>query len=316
MNSARPSTIGEILDRAIATYVRRFLPLFVILALVMVPIAVVESLFTPGLTHLVEMLTQLGRVPPGHPAESQRILQEFQRGSGTAAPVFLMYVAQGLLIPLADTALVIFAAAALDGVPVTIGSAYRAGVARWLPQIAVGVAFLAMLGVAFVAFFVATVLAALAIAGLFALSHVIGIVLGIVIGIVAFAAFVVVVAIANVAWLMAMVSIAVEEPNPARAIGRSLRRTFDRLMFKRTIALGFAILAIGLFGSLAFVSFSAALAFVTHSDAVSALVSASGGVAIGGVSTLMVLVYVRDLRLRREGSDLLLLATGEPAPQA
>jgi hypothetical protein len=39
-SAARPSTIGEILDRAIATYIRRFLALFVILAVIAVPITI------------------------------------------------------------------------------------------------------------------------------------------------------------------------------------------------------------------------------------------------------------------------------------
>jgi hypothetical protein len=314
INSARPSSVGEILDRAIATYVRRFVPLFVIAAMVAIPISVLESLASPGFSHLIDTITALSRVPPGHPAETARIMREFQRGTGAAGPVALMYLAHILLGPLASTALIIFAAATLDDRPVTIGSAYRAAFARWIPQIVVGVTFLFIITAALVVVLLAASIVGFMIAGIYAAVHAAGIVLGILLGLIVFVALVVATATANVAWLMATVGVALEEPNPFRAVGRALRRALDGSLFRRTVAVAFAILAIEWFGTLVFLSFAAVVAFATHSDVVSAVISSTGGVVLTGVCMLLVLVYMRDVQLRREGADLLLLATDAPAP--
>ena len=316
IDSGRPSSVGEILDRAISTYMRRFLPLFVIAGLVAIPIAVFESLASPGLSHLVDTITALSRIPPNHPAETAKVMQDFQRGTGAAGPLALMYAAHIVLGPLATTALVIFAAATLDDTPVTVGSAYRAALPRWLPQIVAGVAFLVLAGVAMTVVTVAAVIVGFMIAGIYALAHFAGVALAVILAVVFVLAVFFAAALGNVAWLMATVTIALDDPNPFRAVGSGLRRMLDKTLFRRTAGVALAILAIEWFGALAFLSFSAVIAFATHSDIVSAIISSAGSVVIAGVCMILVLVYLRDLQLRREGADLLLLATSGTAPQA
>lgn len=316
MNEPRPSSIGEILDRAISTYIRRWIPLFVIVALISVPVAIVDSFISPGITHLTDMLTKLAQVPRGHTAETQRILRDFQLGTKANGMLAVVYLLQFLLGPLAETALIIFAAALLDHAPTTIGAAYRHAIGRWFPQIVVSISYLFIVFVLTVVLVIAAILVGLAVAGVWALSHVTAIVLGVVAGIVAFAAFIFLAALGNVAWLMSTVSVATEAPNPFRAVGSGLRRTFDRTTFKRTIAIAFTILAITWFGSLVFTAFATAMAFAVHLDVVASLATAAGGIIISGVCLLLVLEYLRDIRLRREGADLLLLATGPSLPQA
>ena len=82
MMNARPSSIGEILDRAIAIYVPRCLPLFIILAIVALPIALIQSAASPGFSHTIDLFQQLSKVPPGHPAETSRIMQRIQHDLG------------------------------------------------------------------------------------------------------------------------------------------------------------------------------------------------------------------------------------------
>jgi hypothetical protein len=316
MNETRPSSIGEILDRAISTYVRRWVPLFVIVAFIAVPVAILDSVISPGFTQLTGLLTKLSHVPPGHAAETARILKDFQLGSGPSGGLVLILVLQFLLLPLADTALIVFAATTLDGAQASIGSAYRTALARWFPQLVVGIAFVCLAGAAMFAFSIALAIVALAIAGVWTISHAVATVLGIVALVAAFAGLTFSAALGNVAWLMSLVSVATEDVNPFRAVGQGVRRTFDRTTLKRTIAIALTILAISWFGSLAVTVFAGVIALAVPIEVVPNLIMAAGSIVTGSISMLLIVVYLRDLRLRREGADLLLLATSPSAPQA
>jgi hypothetical protein len=311
---ARPNTIGEILDRAIATYVRRFLPLFVILAVIAVPVAIVQTLAQPGVSHAVDLFTQMTRLAPGDVAGRTRILGEIQRGGAApSGPVMLMYLVQFLLLPLANTALIVFVAQTVDGAAVTVGSAYRVALTRWLPQLGVALGYLGFAIVIGLAVFIVTIVVALAVSGIALLSKGAAIVIGIVLALVYVAALVVTIALGNVAWLMSTISVAIEDPNPVRAIGRGMRRTLDRTLLKRTIGAALAVIAVDWFGTLALLAAGAAVTLVVHVELVYTVIASCGGIVIGGLCTVFILFYMRDVQLRREGLDLL-LAAGAPPP--
>jgi hypothetical protein len=310
---ARPSSIGEILDRAIATYVGRFVPLFVILGLIAIPVGILGAFSSPGLTHLIAMMNQVSAFPPDDTVDRMRVMEEFNRSAAPGAWLGLFYLAELIVYPLARTALIVFASETLDGAAPTIGSAYRAAVRRWMPQLVVGIAFIGAALVLGLAFAFSGALAALAIFAIALLSRIAAIGVGIVVALVVFAAIIVVVALAYITWLMASVSVAVEDDNPVRAIGRSLRRTLDRSLLKRTLAVALAVMALDWFGSVAILGFAGLIEYFSHVVLLYGIIAACAGILLDGLRTVFVLLYMRDVTLRREGSDLL-LAVATPSP--
>ena len=120
-------------------------------------------------------------------------------------------------------------------------------------------------------------------------------------------------ALVNVAFELSSVSVALEENNPIRAMGNGWRRAFDRALRRRTIGVALAYAAVELVGSTALLAVSALLQALTHVALLQAVVSAIGQIVIAGVLGVFMVVYARDVRLRREGYDLL-RAASEPAP--
>jgi hypothetical protein len=305
-DDVRPRSIGEILDRAITTYVRRCVPLFVVLALVAIPIAVLQVVAQPGLTHLMELFNRVLTLPPGDVADRAQTLLAINQALAPRGWVVLLSLAQVALLPLARTALIVFAARALDGKPVSIAAAYRIGLRRWLPQLAVLFAWWFVFGCAFgVTFVLVVVVAVLAVAALSVLSRTAAVVVGIAFGLLIAAVSLVVLALGYLAWLMASVSVATEDGNPLHAIGRAVRRTLDRSRWRRALAVAAAVLALEWFGALAFVAFGALAAYLTHTVLTYALIVSVGSIVLEGLILVFALIYVRDVRLRSEGTDLL-----------
>ena len=305
---ARPSSIGEILDRAIATYVRRFVPLFVILALIAIPVGLLGAFASPTFAHLIDMINQISALPPGDTIGRARVLDEFNRSAAPSGWIMLLYLVELIVYPLARTALIVFGAQTLDGESPTIGAAYRQALRRWLPQVVVSIAFIGIALVLSVAFVIWGGIAALAVFAVGLVSRIAAIVVGAVVALGLFAVVIVVVALGYIAWLMASVSVAIEDDNPVRALGRGFRRTLDRSLLRRTLAVALAVVALDCFGSLAILSFAGLAEYFTHVTLLYSIIAACAGILLDGLRTIFVLIYMRDVQLRREGSDLLLAA--------
>jgi hypothetical protein len=301
------------LDRAIATYVRRLVPLFAILALIAIPAGILGAYASPGFSHIVDTLNRISTLAPGDTLGRARVLGELNRYAAPGGWVGLFYLFELLLYPLARTALIVFAAQTLDGAAPTIASAYREAVRRWLPQVIVAIAFAGFAIVLGLGFAIFGALAALALIAIGLLSRPAAIGAGVLLAPAVFAVLVAIVALAYTAWLMASVSVALEDGNPVRAIGSGMRRTFDRPLLRRTLGVALAVVALDAFGSLAIVSFAGLVEYFTRVTLLYAVIAASAGILLDGLRTIFVLLYMRDVQLRREGSDLLLAATA-PAP--
>ena len=213
------------------------------------------------------------------------------------------------------TALAIFAAAAIDGATISVLAAYRLALRRWVPQIVVGFAYLMFL---------------------------MG--LGIVVGLVDRARL----ACdrgrgADLAdrcdrrrrhrRRCARISRSRLRSDCFRWPGRWRRSALQRKIrirfapsdadcagrwcarcCRRTVGAGAAAIAIVWFGTIALLAFGGAAALLTHIDALSVVVAAAGGVVINGLSIIFVMLYMRDVQLRREGTDLLAAVGDLPLP--
>jgi hypothetical protein len=311
-------TVGEILDRAITTYVRRCLPLFVILALAVVPVSLVQLAGAPGFVHMSELFAQMNRLPPADVFDRNRLLTE-ALGSINAGSLFAIFIVGPLILyPLARNAILTYANGGLEGSPVSMWAAYRVSFPRWGAQVVTTVGY-AVLQAATV---IVLLIGALMIMGAIIVPVVLvnggrgnatfstGVVL--VVALVFMVVGLLAVALLNVALELATVSVALEEPNPFRAIGNGWRRTFDRTLLRRTVGVALAYFAVEALGTGAFVAAGALLAALTHSYIVQTVVSDLAYVVIDGVLLVFMLVYALDLRMRREGLDLL-RAAGEPS---
>ena len=137
------------------------------------------------------------------------------------------------------------------------------------------------------------------------LSPVIATIVGVIAGIALALATMLGIGLLLLAWSVAAISLATEDPNPFRAIGRGLRRTLVRPLLLRTVAAAAAVLMVTWFGAFVLVAFGGTVSLLTRIDTIAVVVSAAGGVVLNGLSLIFVMLYVRDVRLRREGSDLL-----------
>ena len=312
-NDARPDTLGEILDRTIATYGRRWFALFVLLAVAALPVAALQAAAEPSLAHLFASLNRLFTTPPGDVAGRTRALAEFANAAAPTTWSVLYVLAQLLLFPLAQTAAFAFVEHAGDAVPFSLADAYRAAFPRWPAQVLVLAAFLVLSWLLVFAFVVVALGGTLATYGIALLSRAAGSLVALALAGALCAAFVLAVSAGYLAWLLASASVATEGAGPLRAIRHGVRRTLDPALRRRTLAVAPALLGVNWLATLAVVSLGGLAAHATHVDALLIVLPAFAGIVIDGLRIVFVQSYARDVQLRREGRDLLLAASALPA---
>jgi hypothetical protein len=308
----RPLGIGEILDRAVTLFVRRFAVLVLILALVAVPIAIVQYAAAPSTAGLLTDISRVLSEPPGHPEEQRAILRQISAGNragGFSVGLVLISVILGVL---STTACIIGVAQAYAGKLPSVREVYREALRRWLQQLAaagvlMGVAFVLALVFGVVIFFLA-----LAIGALATVSKIAATVVGIPVGLVALAVFAGALVLLYFAAQMTLVSIALEDPNPIRGIAHGVRRTLSPAVFWRSALAGTIVFAVSLVGSVVLISLAATLSAVTHLSALYPVIAVVGSVGLNALLTTFIVIYAFDVRVRREGYDLALAAQATP----
>ncbi len=308
----RPLGIGEVLDRAVTLFVRHFAVIVFILALVAVPIAIVQYAASPSTGTFFSDIQRVLAVPPGHDAERAAILKGMNDRNRLGALTLLVFVVGGVVEALAATACIIAIGQAYSGRVPSVREVYREALRRWSAQIA---ALVIMAGLAFavvVVIVIVVVLAALAIAALAAFSKTAALVVGIPLGLVAIVAYLLAVICMYFISQMALVAVALEEPNPIRGIAHGLRRTLSPAVFWRSAAVGAIVFTVSLIGALLLLSIGATLEALTHIGVLVPVISVVGGLVLNGLVLTFLVLYSFDVRVRREGYDLE-LASREPA---
>jgi hypothetical protein len=305
----RPLGAGELLDRAVTIFVRRFVPIVVVIALTLVPVTALSAIANP---HAGQIFTDFGRMMGslGDPVASQHAAEQLSQSDRTSGfAVAVVFIT--LVVRLAMwSAIVAVVAGAYSGSRVTVAQAYRIGLQRWLAQVIVALAFGVMGIVALIPAFIAYLLVVIAVAALAALHFVLAtIIVGIVFGLAVLAAFAIVSAWVFMTYELASVAVVTEEPNPVSAISVALRRAFARGMKRRTIVGGLVVFAISQIGTLPLIGLAALLAAVTHYDGLYFAVFGAGSVLLEGLVAAFVVVFAVDVRVRREGLDILAAET-------
>jgi hypothetical protein len=301
----RPLGAGELLDRAVTLFVREFVPIVTVLAVVIVPFVLLQALVAPKSGRV---FTDLAHVfsSAGNRAATEAAAAALTRDGGSSVSSFLLSAAQVVGRLLMWSAIISVVATAYAGSRIKFGEAYRIGFKRWLPQVVVALAFLVLGFVTAVPLLLGYVLVVIVVGLLAGFNLFIpALVVGIIGGLIVFVAFAVVLSWVFMMYELASVAVVTETSNPIEAIGTGLRRGFARGMRVRTIVGGLIVFVVSYVGSLPLLAVAVTLTAVTHVDALYFAIVGVGSVLLEGLVAAFVVVFATDVRVRREGFDIL-----------
>ena len=307
----RPLGAGELLDRAVTLFVRDFVPIVTVLAVVIVPIVMLQALVAPKSG---QVFTDLGRVfsAAGNRGATEAATAALSRDGGSSSLSFLLLAVSGVARLLMWSAIIALVATAYAGSRITFGQAYRVGLQRWLPQLVVALTFLVLGLVTAVPLFIAYLLVAILIGVLAGLNQfIVAAVVGAVLGLSVLAVFAVALSWVLMLYELAAVAVVTETANPIEAVGIALRRGFGRGTRVRTIVGGLVVFVVSQAGSLPLIAVAVTLTALTHIDVLYFAVLGVGSVLLEGLVSAFVVVFAVDVRVRREGFDII---AAEPPP--
>jgi hypothetical protein len=308
----RPLGAGEILDRAVTLFVRRFVPIVAVLAIAIVPLMLSEALIAPG---SARMFTDLGRVlmstrGGADSAAAAAALTRDQAGMGQYAIVVLLSLVVRLLM---WSAILSVASAAYAGTTTPYGTAYRLALRCWPGQVVVAVTFGIIASVLFVPVVIAYAIALAGVFGLIALhADVIALIFGIVAAIAVLGGLLLLGAWVYMTYQLASAAVVIESMNPIAAVTAALRRSFARQTWWRTVVAGLIVLTVTQGAALMFAALGILVATLAHVAQLSFVILGVGTIVVEGVLAVFVVVFSTDVRVRREGLDLIALTA--PAP--
>ncbi len=300
----RPLSAGELLDRTITVLVRRALPFLAMVAVVAVPVTIAQLLIPNGISEVLNAIAKSSSQPPG-PATNQAILRAVQTAH-ISGWLVLEYAIVAITMPLAGASVMFAASQAYDGQAASLRDALASGVRRWFP--AVGVVLSWILGGS-----VATVAAVFAIvfggtAAFFAFRAVnmnLAVGLAIAVSVIAFIVVAFAAVVLTMVYMLSFAAAVLETANPFVAIGRAFTRVFTRTEFWRSALLALALIFVSLALSVAGLIAGGAAYSISHADAGLIIFSQLASLLAFAFQFVFGAMYYRDVRLRREGTDLL-----------
>ena len=300
----RPLGAGELLDRAVTIFVRYFIPIVIVLAVAIVPVVALEGIVSPRSGHV---FSDLGRVfsNAGDPAAAAAAQRALESDSPAFGVTFLLVVVAICLRLLAWSAIVTIVAHAYAGTATTIGHAYAVGLRRWPQQLLIALVFFVIGIIAVIPVLILYVIVIVAVVALTALHQTAAtIVVGVLGVLILIAGFAVVGSWVYMTYQLAAVAVVTETRNAIAAIGAGLRRGAASGMRRRTIVAGIVVFLVSQAGALPIYGIAAIAIALTHVDAVYFAIVGAGTVLLEGLVAAFVVVYAVDVRVRREGIDI------------
>lgn len=301
----RPLGAGEILDRAITLYLRRFVSIVAVLAVVAVPLIVLQSLVDHQSAHVFSDFARVIAAGTGG-AESRKAAQALALDSRTNPAAVVIAFAAVLTRLLTWCALIAVIAAAYAGARTSLSDAYRLALRRWPAQLVVALAFVILGTFAAIPVFVLYILLVIAALGLAAL-HLTAVAVGLAIvgALVILGAVAVGGSLILIAYELSAVAAVTETGSPIEAIGIGLRRAFAGGMKRRSLVAGLVVMLVSQAGALPLIAVAAVVTTLTHVDALFFAITGAGEVLLNGLVAAFVVVYAVDARVRREGYDII-----------
>jgi hypothetical protein len=290
MMAMRPLSAGEILDRAVTLFVRAFIPIVTVAAVLYIPIFVLEGLLAGGsIDAIVHSVGRPGAQPDLPPS--------------FFAAYFSTLLLFNIVPLLVQTAVCVTVDGAYRGEVVALGAAYRQSLRRFWHQLAASLLFGAAL--AGVLYFLIFVVFAIGFVG--ALSHlpvlaeIIG---GVVLGVIGLAIVVVLIAWGYFGYALAALSIALGRNNFINALLLSFRTILAPAHRWRALTAGFIVFAVLLVSEIIAAAIAALFIFVVKIPQIA--IALPGVIVILATCflTTYVIAFAYDLKVRSQGFDL------------
>jgi hypothetical protein len=296
----RPLGFGEIFDRAITLYIRNFVPFAAIVAVLIVPTAVMGYLVDRAQQPEFDAFWRILQHPGSTP--TQPIPTIFNSPAILTAVVAMLLFTYAVW-PFALNAVAVGVARLYRNMPIVFSVCYALALRRWSQTIGMILVDL----VVFVAWYVVAVLAIVAVvfiaAAMGAVAPQAAFAFGVIAGLIGVLLLLPTLAPLVVALNFSMYAIVIEDRGVMESLSLGFQRVFNRAEFWRAtlfaIAAGAAVIA----GSSLF-SFLGLFAAFLHLPSLEAIIQAVGNLVLTPFGVVLMAVYYFDVRIRREAFDL------------
>ncbi|MGD1065557.1 MAG: hypothetical protein ABR975_01930 [Vulcanimicrobiaceae bacterium] len=303
----RPLGAGELLDRAITLLVRFFPRIAAAVAIMVIPISILNALLQP---HAIDTYADIGRVlgAAGNPSAQRAALEQLQAHGASGQAVTLLLLVTMAISLLGFNAVSAIVAAANRGASLGLAPAYALAARLWPRQVLVSLAFAVIGLVALLALLVVYFFGFLVVFGVAAVlrglpSIVVG-AFGVVVVIIVLVVLVAAVSWFSIAYTLASVAIVTEGLGVGDAISAGLRRAFGRRTAIRALVAGLIVNAVLILGSLPFGAVALTVGALLHAPVLAEGVNAVGQIILDALIVTFAVVFAADVRVRREGLDL------------
>ena len=303
VSDLRPLSIGEMLDRAFTIAMRHLLSFTAIVAIVVLPQLVIGYLLAKG-----PFSVFTGALLNPDPASVPDPSKVFGAYANAAPYLLLLFGLLVFFVPLANAAVVSGVSRAYLGMPVRFGECYRDALPRWLSVITLALLWIVTV---FVAFLTLALMIGMLGGGLAIIGGSMGTPGAVVAVILATALGIIMILLALELYLAAAFSFvgAVLERQPAgTAYATGFRRVFGEGQMWRSLGVAAAACGIGIGIEIVEAIIAAVAVGLTRSVLIEYVLLGIVNVFVYPFLFAVVAVCYYDVRIRREGFDLQLLA--------
>jgi hypothetical protein len=306
LSTLRPLSLGELLDRAFSICFKHLLAFIAIVAVVFIPQLVLNYLamnpYLQFFTHLIQQASAGNPAPP-NPGLAFQALAD-------GGPYFVaLIVVTIFFIPLSNAAVVSGVSRAYLGMPVRFADCYGDAVRRWPVLLGLMLLWFLAAFLALITGFLAMFVLGLILAGLGSTLHAVGVVLAVIVGIAGFAVLLILGIDVYLAAAFSFVAAVLEGVGAANAFSSGFRRVFGDRQFWRSVAIGATIFGIIFALDIVAEAISGVTFALTHMLAFNFVVAGIVNAFAYPFAFAVVAVAYYDVRIRREGFDLQMLAT-------
>ncbi len=313
----RPLSLGELLDRAFSLYFKNIAAFTALVAIVIVPSTLISYFQSRDMLGFYIDMVQRAIQSPNTPPDLSKLNSLMPSDTWLVIQYALLFFG----FPFAYGAVVAGVSRAYLGLPVLFADSYRFALRRWL---AILILLVVWLFAAFLMVFAAALLIIFAAAILALLGRAVGQnpIFGISMAVVFIGLMIAMVGLAVMMYLtsaMSFIAVVIENVDPVKAFAGAFARMFSAQQFWRGFLLSLALTAINFGVSLVSAGGGAILAFILKAPAIYLISVGLTSLFFAPFAVVTAAVFYYDVRIRREGYDLQMLAdrfASSPPPAA
>jgi hypothetical protein len=318
VQNLRPLSIGELLDRAFSICFKNFIAFASLVIVVLLPQIVFTYLGMKNVLSLMgDQIGSLQSVAAGSPAfDPMRIIHAYAQGAPYLAGAVFIVV---FFVPLSNAAVVSGVSRAYLGLPIRFADCYADAIARWPSLLGLMLLWIVAGIVATFAFYLFFILLTIALIAMGTMLGTVGGLLAALIGIAAGVGAILVILELYLAAAFSFVAVVLESSGAGGAFSSAFQRVFGEGQVWRSLGISAAIVGV----LIGFTIIRSVIGWGTvalfHSFVLDFAVSALFGAFWYPFVFAAVAIAYYDVRIRREGFDLQMLASqlhAAPPPSA